>query len=54
MGDSSLRGGAARVLRRAQVAGFLRDEVESGFAAVVRRPVGQRVVALPVSVLRGR
>ena len=43
-----------RVLRRAQVAGFLREEVESGFAAVVRRPVGQRVVSLPVSVLRGR
>jgi hypothetical protein len=41
-----------RVLRRAQVAPFLREEVLDGFLDVVRRPQGQRVVSLPVSVVR--
>jgi hypothetical protein len=38
-----------RVLRRSQVAPFLREEVVDGFTAAVRRPPGRRVVALPVT-----
>jgi hypothetical protein len=38
-----------RVLRRAQVAPFLREEVVEGFTDAVRRPLGRRVVTLPVA-----
>jgi hypothetical protein len=42
-----------RVLQAGQVAPFLREEVADGFVAAVRRPQGERVVRLPVSVARG-
>ncbi len=41
-----------RVLRRAEVAPYLRSRVVGGFLSVVRRPQGRRVVELPVSVVR--
>jgi hypothetical protein len=57
--DSVYRGGAYdgslsfrvedRVLRKGQVASYLRDRVVRGFLAVVRRPQGRRVVEIPVT-----